>query len=100
MSIINDIVLTPTTQEIRAVGENKKVRLGTLKIHKGHTLFEINLKTKEINPASYESVDYEITTESTNQVRKKVIENKNCVYISALNENNALKKLMKKVNRK
>lgn len=81
----------------KEVQERKQQKQGTIKRHKGHTLFELNLKTKEIKKAVFESVDYVVGEK--NSTRLKVIENKNCIYISALNENNALKKFFKSINK-
>jgi len=79
--------------------EKKEVKQGAIKMHKGHTLFEINLKTKEINEAVFKSVDYVVTDTTMNQASKKIIENENCIYIPALNKNSALKKLFKKIGK-
>jgi len=73
--------------------EQKKISRfnGSIKIHKGHTLFEINLEEKSIVAAEFESKDYVVDGRNS----LKVLEKKNCVYIPALNEKNALKKLIK-----
>lgn len=54
--------------------------------HKGHTMFEINCTTGEIIPAKYEEINANIVT---GKVSRKIIVNKNCLYISCLNKKNS-----------
>ena len=61
----------------------------TIRPHKGHTLFEIDCSTGEINAAKYEQIDGVFSGEG---VRKKVLIKENCLYISCLNKKTALKK--------
>lgn len=75
--------------------EIEKLKLqGTIRPQKGHTLFELNLKTKEIKPAQFEEIYYQ-----SDMKKKKVIMQHDCIYISALNEKNALRKLFKSINK-
>lgn len=60
---------------------------------KGHTLFEINLHTGDVVKAEYVEVNLELLGEN---VRKKVITKPDCIYISALNIQNAAKKFIQK----
>ena len=66
---------------------------------KGHTLFQINLETGDVTKAEFTSVDMELSKLSENvtsqEVKKKVITKPNCIYISALNIQNAAKKFAK-----
>jgi len=70
-----------------------------IKPHKGHTLWEIDLGTGDTRPAEYEQIDMELarlgTAANYKTIRKKVITKPNCIYISALNIDNAAKKFAK-----
>ena len=52
-------------------------------------MFEINLITKEINKAKFKEVAFVLGGENRLEVNKQ----EDCIYISALNKKNALKKL-------
>ena len=71
---------------------------GSIRPQKGHTLFELNLKTKEIKPATFEELDF-VVNQITNGKKKKVIMQTDCIYISALNEKNALRKFFKSIKK-
>lgn len=77
--------------------EKKETLVGQILPHPGHTLFEINLGTKEIKPAKFET-ELVLDLNSKDNFNKKVIINKDCVYISALNRANVVKKLLKGSN--
>lgn len=67
---------------------------------KGHTLWEINLVTGEIRTAVYEddvNVEIKILGKASNfkEIKKKVKQQNNCIYVGALNLKNALKKFEK-----
>lgn len=82
--------------------EYQLIYQGTIVPHEGHTLYEIDLKTKEINEAEYQHQDYVFDPEwhpsKKLKVDSKVIMNEGCVYVSALNKKNALKKFEKNSN--
>jgi hypothetical protein len=67
--------------------ENKKVFLGTARVRPGHRCFEINKITKLVKEA-----DYKIYAEFEKGVRKQVNVQPDCIYIIALNKENALRK--------
>jgi len=71
-----------------------QVLYATIRPHKGHILFEINPFTGSCIPAVYESIDVEIGVAVC--VRKKVLKKDKHVYVSALNQKNALKQFFKK----
>lgn len=82
--------------QVRQAEQEKQSRhLGSIKPKRGHTLFEINLKTKEIVPATFEEKEYRVDGKNSN--RRTVVVKDDCTYISALNKNNAIKKLLKAV---
>ena len=62
--------------------------------HNNHTLFEIELTSNKIKKAEYSNT----TCVFGEAPKREVIVKKNCVYISALNKKNALKKFMKNEN--
>ncbi len=70
-------------------------KLGVIKPHKGHTLFEIEVKSMSINLPEFEAIEVN-WTEGSSKSKLKVKEG--CVYISALNKRNALKKFKKGSN--
>ena len=102
---------TPVVKEVKKEQRKEMHLHGSMKIHKGHTLFEINLATKELNylvvgekpttkkikKAEFEEVPFNVLSKNKG-VNKRVIMKDDCVYIPALNENNAIRKLLKKVD--
>jgi hypothetical protein len=74
--------------------ENKL--LNTLYPQQGHKCFEINLLTNECNEATFlESVVNITSISGEHYVNKKILVKENCVYITALNQKNAIKKYEK-----
>lgn len=74
------------------VKEFKKTKFITsIHPHNGHTCFELNKKTGSIQPAAIKEINCTIT----GGIIKKVIINENCLYVSALNIENAQKKFFK-----
>ncbi len=81
---------------VKTVEVKKQVKkLGVIKPHKGHTLFEIEVKSMSINLPEFEAIEVN-WTEGSSKSKLKVKEG--CVYISALNKRNALKKFKKGSN--
>src|SRR5690554_6095561 len=85
---------------VETVNDEKPAELkyvGSLKIKRGHRVFEVNISTLEINEATYdEKTDFVLSNDKMkNSKRKKLIINKDCVYVSALNAKNAIKKINK-----
>lgn len=62
----------------------------------GHQLWEINIKTNEINLAQFQQEKFITWKQAllikSGQIRKKVIIKQDCVYISALNKKSAIKR--------
>jgi hypothetical protein len=80
-------------KEVRKKEVDKKLnKIGTVTPHRNHILFSINNKTYEIKRAVFAQQDAQFTTGPQN---KKVIVEKDCVYLSALNKKNLIKKLRK-----
>lgn len=87
---------------VETVNDEKPSELkhvGTLKPKKGHRVFEVNISTLEINEAAYdEKTDFVLGNDKMKKSkRKKLVMNKDCVYVSALNAKNAIKKINKKI---
>jgi hypothetical protein len=86
-------------QQVKKKQEKKFVLSHSIAPIAGHRLYEINTKTLEIKEASYRVEKY-ITWEQAlylikeGVTNKKVIINKDCEYISALNKENALKRYL------
>ena len=79
------------------IPQKKQVKyLGTIKPHKGHTLYELNLKNSTITIAQFmqEKVQHKLN-EKNLSFRKKLIINPDCIYASALNIENAKKHFRK-----
>jgi len=116
MSIINDNIEKDQVAEVKQVQQElKKEYVRSITPKRGHTLFEINLKDRTIVPAEFEEQDVEfnevvktskgLAVQTYKDGRKKIILDKptthskklirkeNCIYISALNRKNVLKKL-------
>ena len=78
--------------------EKKRTLIRTIRPKKNHTLFEFDLNKKEVRRAEF-IVEKEISFESAMRgetTQKKEVDGKEgCIYISALNLNNAWKKFYK-----
>jgi len=79
--------------------KKEKELLGTLRPQKGHKCFEINTLTNEVKEAEYSTnetaylLNPDISVKSMSGYIKRVLNTKSdCVYITALNKKNALKK--------
>lgn len=75
-----------------AAEERQKKHLFSTKLRKGHTMFEFNLDTKEINEAHVERFAY-IDKDGSQRHRGKVHKKENCIYLGALNQKNMERKL-------
>ncbi len=89
--------------DIEIVNEVKKQVEKQLKFveqkrpHSGHKCFEINTKTNEINLAEFkeEAISFEDARSGIISGKRKVIIKEGCVYVTALNKKNAIKKYNK-----
>lgn len=63
--------------------------LGSLLLKNGMKIFEINIKEKTIEDAQYDDEVYKVFEKTTN---RKIIVKENCVYITAINKKNAVRK--------
>ena len=77
--------------------KKEKVLIDKIIPHPNHKIWEINDKglTLEIQLAKFEEHSFIIGKQHTN---KEIIIDKDCIYISAMNKKNAIKKYLNKVN--
>lgn len=88
---VNQEVVIPIKSEMKL--------LGTLKPQKGHKCFEINTITQDINEAEFYE-DIVSMFSSSYERRKKLKVKDSCVYLTALNKKNALKKYREQLKKK
>jgi len=73
------------------------------RLQKGHILWQVNLETGAITPAVYDTVNVELSRlgkeANLKTVKKKVIMQKDCIYIGALNIKNACIKFEKQAKK-
>lgn len=80
--------------EVRQVQQKKtKKHIGVLLPGDGHKVYEFNKLTFELRVAEYEKQNVEYSSKKKQNRTVKVKEN--CVYLTALNEKNAVKKVHK-----
>tara|TARA_R110002051_G_scaffold322875_1_gene414762 strand:+ start:1778 stop:2089 length:312 start_codon:yes stop_codon:yes gene_type:complete len=90
--------LIPASENVAKKEQTKEYKKATtIKPHKGHTLYEYNVETKELVEATYTKTDvsYIDIQKGKNIARRRVDMKGGCVYVSALNKKNAVKKLLK-----
>ena len=74
--------------------EKQKIFDNKIIPHENHTLFEVDLKTKEICLAIFDeqpAIKWEDALKGQISSQKKVTKKDNCIYISALNKKNVIK---------
>ena len=80
----------------RNVKQDKKVILmGNLQLKKGCKIFEYDLETGAIQVAKMNSV-HQVAESGDPSFRGKIVTRKNCIYIQALNEKNAIRNIKNK----
>jgi hypothetical protein len=91
----------PAKEEQIEIVSQKEVQkqlkhLGSIRLQRGHTLWEVNMKTGMITPATYETqaADFKAAAKGIQGVRRKLISKEGCMYIPALNKKNAAKKFV------
>lgn len=84
--------------EVKKQVEKQLKFIGQHRPHSGHKCFEINTKTGEINLAEFkeEAISFEDAKNGIISGKKKIVMKEDCIYITALNKKNAIKKLFKK----
>jgi hypothetical protein len=88
--------ITPKWEVETEVHGQKEARkevkfLGTIRPHKGQSMWQLNLSSGEVSLAVYK----EVSVDTKGNVRKKLITEKGFMYCTALNKRNAYKKFGK-----
>lgn len=80
--------------------KKKRAHVGTIIPHEGHSVYEYNHTTKELQKATFKDAAISFTQKKNQpQITRKVIDVKeNCFYLSSLNIKNAVKKIHKRFN--
>jgi len=90
-----------TQDQIEIVDENQikkqKQFVGSLRPNLGHFCFEYNVETNELSFAKFEDPIFDLHTGKP--IRRKVSVKEECLYITALNRKNAVRKLSKILNK-
>jgi hypothetical protein len=90
--------LEPKTQiEKQAEQKQEYKHIGSIKLKRGHYLFKFNIQTKELTSVEIER-RVGIGLDKQPVKENKVLFEKDCIYIGALNKKNAYKKLIKIYN--
>ena len=79
--------------------ESQRILVGELRPKKNHILFEFNLEEKTIERAKFRTsgdIDFQKALKGDISSNKEVDIKEGCFYVSALNEENAWKKLAKR----
>lgn len=95
-----------TDKERTEIQQKKKQQkehklIGSIRHHPGLTLFSVNIKTEEVKPAEFvkESLitwnQAVMQSKGKGNITRKIVVEKDCIYIEALNKGNALKKYRK-----
>jgi len=85
--------LKPETQLEVVVNQQKQIEhefMGFLVPHSGHKIWELEVATGIIKEAKYSSNTYKAFGEN----KKEIIVKEGCMYASALNPKNAMRKIM------
>ena len=80
--------------------ESQRVYLGRLKPNRNHIMFELNLETRVLSRAEFrknETVSFLDAMVGQVSINKEIDIKDGCYYVSAMNEENACKKLAKEL---
>jgi len=83
------------------VKTKKQKMVGHLLLHDNHTIYEWNRVLMQLDKATIETdnnIHVHIQTNKRQTSPKKVIVKENCYYFTALNEENAVRKIQNKFN--
>lgn len=75
--------------------KKQRAHVGTIFPHEGHSIYEYNHNTKELQKATFE-INTAYTVDGSNN--KTINVKENCFYLSSLNLKNAAKKIHKRFN--
>ena len=91
MNMKQDFIPTAKENVVHVQAAKREVLEGSFKPHPGHTLFQYNHITKELTEAKMELMPADF--KNPKKRKQKVVMEEGCSYISALNKQNAYKKL-------
>ena len=91
MNIKPEILQDARENIVHVIPDKKEKFHGTFKAQRGHTLFKYDPIENELTEADYELLPADFM--NPKKVKKKVVMQVGCHYISALNKKNAAKKL-------
>ena len=91
MKIITDIQKPDKEKEVREIPKSKTL-IDQTKLRKGQFVWKFNMKTKEFKKVT-EFTD--VTVKLNGSVHKKLLKEKDCLYVVAINKENAAKKIIK-----
>lgn len=96
----DDKATTAETRQVRA----EQYMVAQISPHPGHKVWEFDLQTGQLNEPKYERVEAKLEPVAIHSkarpvtmqanTHKKVIQRDNCLYCSALNKKNAIKKFV------
>jgi len=89
--------LTQDQKEVTPAQEKKEILLGRFSQQAGHTLFQYDKTKDEMSICKFENATIDLATGNT--TNKKIIYSSDCLYVSALNKNNAAKKFSKMLDK-
>lgn len=88
---------TDQVENVRQVQvEEQQELLGSKMINKNHKIFEVNMVTGEVRIAETEAMPISFADKKNNRFapnKRKLVVNKDCRYVPALNVKNAMRKL-------
>lgn len=90
--INQDINKDQVAIEARKREQTEYKLVGELKPKRGHIVWEINITTEKVVAAKYEEHRTIHIDEAVGVSTKDIVRRKGCIYISALNPKNALKR--------
>lgn len=95
--------LRDTLEHVKQTVQERQLQLDyTLRPHENHTRFEYNVITEQLVEATYEErntvIKWEDAVNRNFSVKRSIVKNDNCIYVSALNEENAKKILRREHN--
>ncbi len=81
--------------------ESQRILIGTLKPKRNHILFELDFNTREMRRAEFTKdtvVSFEDAMAGQISVNKQINIKPGCYYVSAMNEENAWKKIKRELS--
>jgi hypothetical protein len=90
LKIVTDIE-PPIQKEVVKEVPKQKILIASIRPKKGQFVWQLNLRTRELK----KRCDYETTAQYKGGTRKKLDREADCLYVVAINKENAARKLNK-----